>query len=284
MIPDLQNPNPSLQSTILDILSIRPKQTVKELYGMFLQKNKRKISIQAFYTVIKKMVVQRILVKEEHALTIDASWIDALLRFSEILKKNYLLNEASVSNIVLRPGEARKFTFETVMAMDNFWTHALIITLYNYRQNPDIDDGNVYGYNHHSWFQIARTGQEQGLVKAYGQIGMKYYVLSGSRSFLDNAVADIVESKNFNYKTIEPSEIFKINYYLTVVGDIIFETQLPKYIYELMEEIYKKVTNISEFERQEIIKLIQLPAKTVLTISHDKKKAKQLREAIKKYF
>lgn len=284
MIPNKNNPNPPLESYVLDILSDRPRLTVKELYELFLQKSLRKISIQAFYALIHKMIGQRILVKENQVLIIDASWIDALLQFSEKVKATYLDSDAPVINIVLHPGEKRSFTFENVMAMDNFWMHALIVTSYFYRSNPHPTDHNACVYNYHSWFEIAKTGQEQSLAESYEQTGMNYYLLSGSHLYLDKAVKDIIDTKGFKYKTIEPAGSLGVNNYVTVVGDIIFETRLPKYVHELMEEVYAKVKNISEFERQEIVKIIQLPAKTILTIAHDKKRAKQFREAIKKYF
>jgi hypothetical protein len=134
MIPNKNNPNPSLESYVLDIISDRPRLTVKELFELFLQKSTRQISIQAFYALIHKMIGQRILVKENQVLIIDASWIDALLQFSEKVKATYLDSDAPVTNIVLHPGEKREFTFENVMAMDNFWMHALIVTSYYYRK------------------------------------------------------------------------------------------------------------------------------------------------------
>jgi len=284
MIPNANNPNPPLESYVLEILADRPRLTVKELFELFLQKSTRKISIQAFYALIRKMIDQRILVKENQVLIIDASCIDALLQFSEKVRRVYLDSGSPVTNIVLHPGEKRDFTFENVMAMDNFWMHALIVTSYYYREHPHPYDHNVCVYNYHSWFEIAKTGQEQSLAEAYEQTGMNYFLLSGSHLYLDKAVVDTIDTKGFHYKTIDPSPSFGVNRYVTVVGDIIFETKLPKYIHELMEEIYGRVKNIADFDRQEILRIIQLPAKTILTVTHDKKRAKQIREEIKAYF
>ena len=284
MIPDSKNPHPLAESIVLDILSTRPRLSVRELYALFLQKNKKKITIQAFYALIRKMIDQRILVKEGQALLIDASWVAALTKFADTVQATYLSNETAGANTVLRPGEKRDIVFENVMAMDNFWTNALIIALYRTKEDKSITDRNVCGYNYHSWFQIARIEQEQALAEAYEQTGMGYYVVSGSRLFLDKAVADSIETKGFHYTTIEPNGALGVNYYLAVVGDVIFETALPHYIHELMEKIYEKTKNIAEFDRQEILRIIQLPARTTLTITHDKKRADKLRQSIKVCF
>ena len=68
MIPDSKNPYPMAESVVLDVLSTRPRLSVRELYALFLQKNTKKISIQAFYALVRKMIDQRILVKEGQAL------------------------------------------------------------------------------------------------------------------------------------------------------------------------------------------------------------------------
>ncbi len=284
MIPDSKNPFPTSKSFVLDILSTRPRLSVRELYELFLQKNKKKISIQAFYALIRKMIDQRILVKEGQALLIDASWATALMKFADTVQTTYLANETTGANTILRPGEKRDVVFENVMAMDNFWTNALIIAVYRTKEDASVIDRDVCAYNYHSWFQIARTAQEQSLADAYEQTGMGYYVTSGSSLFLDKAVADSIETKDFHYTTIEPNEFFKQNYYVTVVGDVIFETSLPQYIHELMEKIYDKTKNIAEFDRQEILRIIQLPARTTLTITNDRKRANKIKREIKNCF
>ncbi len=284
MIPDSKNPYPMAESIILDILSTRPRLSVRELYALFLQKNKKKVTIQALYALIRRMIDQRILVKEGQALLIDASWVAALMKFTDTVQATYLSNEATGANTILRPGEKRDIVFENVMAMDNFWTNALIIALYRTKEDNSISDRNVYGYNYHSWFQIARTAQEQSLAEAYEQAGMGYYILSGSNLFLDKAVVDSIETEGFRYQTIKPNAMLGVNYYIAIIGNIIFEMSLPQYIHELMENIYKKTKNITGFDRQEILRIIQLPARTTLTITNDKKRAEKLCRSIKGQF
>ena len=75
-----------------------------------------------------------------------------------------------------------------------------------------------------------------------------------------------------------------VNCYVAIVGNIIFEMSLPQYINELMENIYKKTKNITGFDRQEILRIIQLPARTTLTITNDKKRAEKLCRSIKGQF
>jgi len=97
-------------------------------------------------------------------------------------------------------------------------------------------------------------------------------------------VAQNIDTKDFKYTQAEKGEIVKPNYYAVVIGDFVFETALPNYIYELMENIYNNVTDISKFNAQDILFLINQPGRTSLTISRNKRRASKIREEIKSLF
>lgn len=283
MIPDTRNKASSAETIVIDILSGKPRLSMKELNEYFQKKYRSGMSVQWLYKIVKHLVEQQILVKEGGLLSIDASWIHNLINFTDRLKRTYLENDASVANILLNEGENKSFQFEKVIDMDNFWTHALV-TVIHYYQEQKHPDKNVYNYNHHSWFQLVRTSNEQTLGEAYQQMSMHWHLVSGSKTFLDTLVASLIETENFHYAQIDKGSLVKPNYYVVVIGDFIFETALPNYIHERMEQIYQNVKNISEFNAQEILMLINQPGKTTLTISRNKKRALTIREEIKKAF
>lgn len=283
MIPDPKNPYISTEEIILDILAQKPRLPVKDLFEFYSGRVPKSMSIQGFYKAIRGLVKKRVLVKEGHLVSMDAAWIHNLINFGEILRQTYMDTETTVANILVKEGERKTFTFDTPMAMDNFWTHALIVVAHYYYEHAHADK-HVYCYNHHSWFHLIKTAQEQSLASAYREGGMNLYVVSASNKFLDTLAELFMESKDFHYKLTKPIGILVQNYYVTVMGDYLFETKLPKYIYEMMEDVYHRVQNISEFNAQEMLDLIHLPGKTELTISKDKKRAEQVRQAIKANF
>jgi len=226
-------------------------------------------------------VEQRVLVKEEHLLSLDAAWIHNLVNFTDNLQRIYFGQEASVVSILLREGESKKFTFERVLDMDNFWTHALIL-ITHYVQNQKDVDINGYNYNEHCWFQLVRTSQEQFLADSYQKKDMKWYMVS-RLTFLDSLTPQLVDMKGFLYST-DKKKLFPNNHYEMTVGDFIFETSLPNYIWELMEKVYSKTKSLAEFKAEDILKLIKEPGRTTLTISRDKKRAIEFRRKILAYF
>ncbi|MFH1192232.1 MAG: hypothetical protein V1655_02030, partial [bacterium] len=163
-------------------------------------------------------------------------------------------------------------------------------------------DKNGYSRNFYSLFQIARTTSENILAGAYQSVDAHWYMASGSQSFLNKLVAKIIEVENYHHfiydfdkfkkeqdaklqKTgglAEQKNIAEKNYWVTTIGDFIFEAKIPKYIFEIIEKIYQDVNSLSEYDSNKINNLFFEPGKTELIISRSKKRADIIREEVKK--
>ncbi len=282
MIPDSKQPNAHPSAVVLDILSKKSRLTVKDLYDFFCKRYTKGMSLQGFYNLVNKLISDRVLVKEGKLLSIDASWIYNLLNFSNVLQQNYFGTSAVSTNILLDDGESKTFTLDSVIGMDNFWWHALIVVILYYA-NEKPKNKNVYVYVHHSWFQLIRTNSEQVLNDVYNQHGMHLYHVDGSHSFLDSLTPQLIAGENVDTQHAIIKE-FGSNYYVMVIGDFIFETTLPRHIYEQMEEIYTSVTQMSQFDSSKIFALVEQPSRTNLTISRNKKGAEKIRKRIQAVF
>ncbi len=301
MLYDSRIENNTSESIVIDILSKKPRLTTSELYDFYVVKKTKKITIQGFYKLIRQMLNRRILVKEGAHLSIDSFWINNLLNLTETVKQNYLKNKNSAANIILEKGESKTFDFENIMAMDNFWCHGLN-TIINFYNGEKHKDKNGYSRNFYSLFQIARTTSENILAGAYQSVDAHWYMASGSQSFLNKLVAKIIEVENYHHfiydfdkfkkeqdaklqKTgglAEQKNIAEKNYWVTTIGDFIFEAKIPKYIFEIIEKIYQDVNSLSEYDSNKINNLFFEPGKTELIISRSKKRADIIREEVKK--
>lgn len=282
MIPII-NKEPIMPSSIvLGILSEKPRLTVKDLYEYYLNRSKKRMTLQGFYKLISQLIKQQVLIKEGKLVSINASWIYGLIKFTEKVSKLYFGKEAYAFNILLREGEKKSFTFETVKEMDNFWHHALFLVV-QYYENEKNKDKDGYVYTEHGWFQIVRSEMEVSLAKLYSEHGMKLYQVVGSDSFLDSLVEKTIKEENY-FVAQKEIKSFGKNYYGMVIGDFLFETKLPIYIYELMEDIYGKTTSLAQFKAEDILQIIEEPARTNIKISRDKKGAMEFRKKIKAAF
>ncbi len=278
MIPDPKNPLPSPTSIILDVLSKTPRLTIKELHRAYLNRSEQLMSLQGFYKLFSQLQRQRILVKDGKLVSIDAGWVHAVKAFSLQLESTYLQPNPSTANILVEEGRSNEFEFPSVIRMDDFWYHALVTVAHFYR-NHEHPDKNAYNYNHHCWFQVVRSNSEQSLGDTYASLGMDWIIVSGSDTFIDQLVESMVKGKGLRFAISKPPA-FKDNQYIVVVGDFIFETQLPLYIYELFEDVYSSVISITDAGLQKLEDFIRLPAKTTLKISRDAVRAKALRSQI----
>ncbi len=282
MIPDPKNPKPDTSSVVIDILSKRPRLTVKELYQQFTRKSDKEMTLQGFYKLLQQLQEKRVLVKDGKQVSIDAGWVHAVLDFATKLRSTYLQPNPSTANILLKAGESNEFEFPTVIDMDNFWYHTLVMIAYYYAEQ-EHKDKNVYNYNDHCWFQVIRSGSEQTLGDTYMAMSMEWYLVAGSTTYIDGLVEGMIHSKLLHYTTSGDAD-FGNNYYVVVIGDFIFETALPNYVYSMMESVYSTVHAITDPALQSIEELIRLPAKTTLKIARDQKRAEAIRRKIKQFF
>ena len=278
------------ESLILDILSKKAKLSSKEIFEHFSQKYPRKMTIQGFYKVIRKMLDDRILLKDGQLISLDSFWISKLMEFSKNIERTYTSNSLAANNILLEEGEKRVFEFENVIAMDNLWSHGLNLVRQFYATQEHADK-NAYSRNYFSVFHISRTESENTNLQYFESSKMEWFMASGSNTFLNHLPTKLIEKENYHqfifdfdsYNKNKEKPLEK-NLWVTLVGDFIFEAQFPKYVFELIAKIYEETQSIGEFNADKISSLFQEPGKAILTVSHDKKRAEQMRKEIKNLY
>lgn len=276
------------ESLILDILSKKAKLSSKEIFEHFTKKYPKGMTVQGFYKVIRKMLDDRILLKDGQLISLDSFWINRVIEFSKNIEKTYSPESPSSTNILLEEGESRTFEFENVISMDNLWAHGMNLAR-QYYTTHDHPDKNAYSRNYFSVFHIARTESENTNLQYFESSKMHWYMASGSDTFLNHLPSKLIEEVNYHqfvfdfekYVAENPDKQIEKNYWVTLIGDFIFEAKFPKYIFELIEKIYADTQSISEFNADKISSLFQEPGKAILTVSRDKKRAAEIRMEVK---
>lgn len=279
------------ESLILDILSRKAKLTSKEIFEHFTKKYPKRMTIQGFYKVIRKMLDDRILLKDGQLISLDSFWISKVVEFSKNIERTYSPTSPTSTNILLEEGESRTFEFENIISMDNLWSHGLNLVR-QYYVNHEHANKNAYSQNYFSVFQIARTESENVNVQYFESSNMQWYMASGSDTFLNHLPTKLLEEENYHqfvfdfekYLVENKDKTIEKNYWVTVIGDFIFEVRFPKYVFELIEKIYQDTQNISEFNADKISSLFLEPGKANLTVSRDKKRSELIRQDVKNLY
>jgi hypothetical protein len=287
MIPNPYQQKPSPESVLLDILSRKPGITSKEAYAFFLDKYEAGMSVQGFYKILRQLLGDRVIAKTDGRLSLYSAWVNNLMKFAKQAALTHLDANASPVTIILEEGEKKSFEFDTPIEMSTFWDHALLTVAYHYKDNQEPIDKNAYSKNFYSWIQLLRTSDEAQLINLYSDLEMDWSMASGSKSLLNRLVSQIYNEKNFHF-TIYPEltgyGVGRNNFHVTVIGDFIFETKLPEYIFKDIQRMFESVRNLPEFNVEEMQKVVLQTGKTVLTITRNAKRAADIRKEIKSLF
>jgi len=286
MIPNPHEQKPSPEGVLLDILSRKPGLTSKEVFEFFLEKYPPGMTIQGFYKVLRQLLADRVIVKNGSTLSLYSAWVQNLVKFTEQVKQTYLSTELTKATIILEEGETKTYMFDRATEMDTFWDHALLTIAYHY-QDTDYKDKNAYSKNFYSWIQVLRSGGSVELAHSYTQTQMQWYMASGSHTLLNRVVPQLHNASNFHFKIYDKLTGYgagEDNFHVTVVGDFVFETKLPSFIFGEIKEMFENVKSLTDFDAAKMQRVILEPAKTKLTITRDKKRAESIRNEIKGIF
>ena len=286
MIPNPRAHKLSPESVLLEILSRKARLTSNEAREFFLAKYDKGMSVQGFYKMVRQLMLDRVIVKNNGLLSLNSGWVQSLVQFTDRVKRTYLSSETVKTSIILEEGEKKTFTFDRVTEMDDFWDHALLTVIYHYENDKRIDK-NAYSKNYFSWIQVLRNTTEQALVDSFSQMKINWYMASGSHSLLNSLVPNLISKPSFHFKLYDKLAGYgsdSENFHITVLGDFVFETSLPSYVFNSIKEMFETAKGIGDFKASEIERLISEPSRTTLTLSRNAARAQEIREEIKKIF
>ncbi len=287
MIPNPYEQKQSPEGIILDILSRKPGITSKEAYDFFKDKYELGMSIQGFYKIIRKLLNDRVIAKTDGRLSLYSAWVNNLMKFAKQASLTHLDPNASPVTIILEEGERKVFELDSPVEMSTFWDHALLMVAYYYKDGVQDIDKNAYSKNFYSWIQLLRTSDEIQLVNLYSDLAMEWSMASGSHTFLNKTALSQLTDDNFHFTLYNKLSGYgegSDNFHVTVIGDFVFETKLPNYIFKMVQEKFESVRSIAEFNPKEMQTIIHQPGKTILTISRDRSRAETIRNEIKALF
>lgn len=287
MIPNPYEDKISPESVILDILSRKPGLTSKEAYEFFSAKYTPGMTLQGFYKMLRQLLEDRVIVKTGGRLSLYSAWVQNLVAFAERAAQTHLSGNASQATILLEEGESKTFSFERVDEMDTFWDHALLTVSFFYQDHPEKIDRNAYSKNFYSWIQLLRTADSTQLSHLYAKLDMEWYMASGSHTFLNQLVPSLHAAPNFHFTLYDKLIGYgegNDNFHVTVLGDYVFETKVPNFVFQIIKNEFETVKSLSDFRVENLQSIIHENARTTLHLSRDAKRAESIRQEIKGLF
>lgn len=234
---------------------------------------------QGVYLVIRKLKKQEVVVVNKKNISLSSVWLKSLEEFATRAQYN-TKNIVSYGNdfLNLKEGEKLQYFFKNPILTDAFWSH-VFLTLID-ESNPQTP---ILIYNPHEWFLLVRTKNETDLFERISKRKQRLNVLVGNNTNLDLSVRKYFTGTN-EYETLPEPLFEKNNYYINVFGNFIIEVWLDKKISDQINNFYLKNNTFTNAEKTELEKILQQKGKNKFSITHNKRKADDLRRKFRKYF
>lgn len=257
--------NQSTEDALVKLLSYQEKEA-KDIQVLLNKELGKKITIQALYRSIKRLVNDGVLVKKGLLFTVNKEWVQNLVNYFD--KKG---------GMQLAEAEDISYSFKTLSALDSYWKH----TITQFRS--ELGDYPVFFYNNHVvWLHLKDRKESQTNYLNNFDAEKRYagFVVGGD-SAMDKEFKKVFSKK---YLQAEIRKIDSIRYdSITVHGDYVVTVKFNKRTNELVDRLYKTSKSIQELE-EGLEKSLEgnLPVK--LTIEKNALKAEKLRKILSKNF
>lgn len=225
-----------------------------------------KITIQGIYKSLNKLLKEEVLVKNKKKFSVSREWIERLI--TELGGTDQYID--------LKDGESILYSFETLNQLDAYWKHIIASINREYPEDP------MFFYEPHEiWiFQENRGESQEYFLKNLNKNKRQGFMRIGG-----NTSGDMEYKKRFQgeFLQIDTSDKKPIDNFMTVVGDYLITTKLPRKTLEQIENIFSK--NLSwENMRNTLGEILDKKQKVKFYLEKNKEKAKKYRKKIAENF
>jgi hypothetical protein len=267
----------SIRDYIVAVLVSGPQTTALVLSK--IQKN-QKITKQAFYTALRQLQQEEVVIKYKETISLDTTWILKLQENIFAMERSYIAGNQSglLHFLALNDGESATYQFQSIAQLDQFWGNIQNLALMH-----TVESEALFVYDPHYWFFLARNNTETELLKNLTKNKRPFLMSVAGATSLDvyikkNAQNDFIRINN-------GEQIFnKDNYYVTVIGDYIWEITIDMKIAHEVAALFQEYAKPSDTLATRLEELIQQKSKNKFKISRSVKKAQSLRKKLGKNF
>lgn len=259
-------------------LAKKGPQSTQELFE--LVKIEKKVTLQGFYKVLRKLLEDEIIVKYKNTLSLNTVWVNSLIG----LFHGYLLDRPADSsnplyaqNILnLQEGDKIVCTFKTTHHLDVFWTH-LITHLLAKTRHPEL-----LLYNCHSWFFFVREEAEKNMFGWLASHKIRTYMAMGGDTISDNIVRDYVTGP---YTQVAGGARLGIadNVHPTIIDSFIIRTVYTPNFSAEVKKVFKNSTSAA-MTRKGLQEALRKFPRCKIIVVRSEKEAATYRKKFKKYF
>ena len=268
----------NIEDKILTHLTYGPKLIVDLI--AILKKQRPGTTKQGVYNALRALKRDEVVVTHKKQASLNLAWVNKISAFTSQAQNFYLEGRLdSVCLKILEQGGKIQYFFKNPTLTDAFWCHAIYILL------ESVTSGQpVYLYNPHCWVYITRPESERGLRDYIINKKIQYLVAVHGKYPLDKYIINEFNGESSQYYMSETLPFKPDNYYFNVIGDYLIEVWEDHKLTTKIENLYKRITIVTEKEIEELKKIVKSSGRTKLVISKNPNKIQKYKRIFEKHF
>ncbi len=235
------------------------------------------ISKETFYRLLRKLLSEEIVNKQNKIYQLNRHWLQKIYRFS---KKQIETNQAIDADSILsfEEGDKIRYKFKNPNLMGIYWAHTYDMIFDKHdRKIP------ILIFHPHEWPIHTRIESESFFLGRFKDDKKLVFFSIGGTTELDkqfkkdwsSEFVQIGTGINYGLKKTE---------YINVLGDFIFKISVSKRFSDDIESFFKKYRTISPENQAELLKICNRKDPSKMVFTRSKREADKWRAKFKKYF
>jgi len=232
-----------------------------------LVKRDKKISLQAVYGVVNKLIDEGVLVKHGKQISVSREWV---VRMQKILPGQ--------SRLDLLEGESVQWSFANLSSLDAFWKHLVFDLFLQYPGEP------VFMCGPHAFWPYApmRSKSEEEFYQYFTEQRRHTYYAVGGNQEHDKKAHSLLKTPYVHIQSVRLSKLLKRHHFL-VLENFVCTTTLTASDEQAIHDLYRAGEAFPDFLRKLTDRLASI-GKARLLIENNSEKAAKLKKIIAKDF
>jgi hypothetical protein len=229
----------------------------------------RPISLPNFYKVVKKLVADQILIKENGLLSLHGRWILGLSALVDDLQK--ASGGTASTEVELREGEIATYGASNLEDLDGLWGDLMLSV--NRICGPKE---TTFVYQAHPYYALGMAETEMEFFRQEKTVSPVRF-LTGNATVLDFHGAKAYQGEGISSVATTDVPFPREGYCVTVIGDYVFEVIYPAMVSEFFRFFFNTTEKFEDFNSELFRKGFKMNARCRLTLRRDKKNAEKIR-------
>ena len=234
----------------------------------------RSFSFQAVRKAVLQLVEEGVLVKEGKEFSVDKEWILNVIKFGNMLQRQYFTTEHKGSKVQVG-GNTTIYTLPTLVDLDYMWNGLIRQTLNDPKAEKVITFKAV-----HFWFLIATLAQETELMKEMIKRGVKIYYICYGDTTLDKWTIEMYNKIGVHAKLLPKPKNFTSGLNIGTYGNLLIQSQHPPELTKKIESFFQRCRHPQDASLTDITELVTEKGEIPLHVLHDFLVAETIRKEI----